>query len=181
VKEAKEVKEAWAAGLYEGEGYATVLRGKNKDGTIRRRVRLQFGISISDPDVLEKFAKIVGVGNLSGPRIKPNRKPIWTWRAHGWEAAKRLFQMFAPHLGKRRMGRFKEVLSLESINPPKIKGLGRPKGFAAHNRKASPEQVRDARKRLAEGESQSALGREMGITQAQVWKMKEGVTYRDVT
>jgi DNA invertase Pin-like site-specific DNA recombinase len=59
---------------------------------------------------------------------------------------------------------------MESKQPEKLSPGG-------HNRKLSMDQASEIKRRLREGESQTLLGKEFGITQAQVWRIKEGSTY----
>ena len=60
---------AWAAGLFEGEGTITRCDG-----------RLHLRMQLTDLEVLERFAEIVGTGKIYGPYTRPfkdgfNRKP----------------------------------------------------------------------------------------------------------
>lgn len=155
---------SWAAGLFEGEGYICLL-GKRR--------KIQIGLSSTDEDVVRQFHFVVECGNVTGPTLRDNRKPCWHWRAHGERAAKSLYSSFETYLGVRRKSRFIEVLDIQKNLPPKVPTGGR-------NRKLSDDNVRNIRKRLLIGEQQTALGREFGITQAQVWKIKEGRTYAHV-
>lgn len=47
-------------------------------------------------------------------------------------------------------------------------------------RRLTPEQAQEIRRRHAAGESQSALGRRYGISQAAIWLIIERVSYREV-
>ena len=47
-------------------------------------------------------------------------------------------------------------------------------------RRLTPEQAQEIRRRHAAGESQSALGRRYGISQAAIWQIIERVSYREV-
>lgn len=62
---------AWAAGLFEGEGWITD-RDKNS---------VQIGLGMTDRDVVERFAFIAGYGNI---RVKIDnrngeRKTMYVW------------------------------------------------------------------------------------------------------
>lgn len=101
---------AWAAGLFEGEGWIGTRKGANE--TAPRQLKLQ--IESMDEDALHRFCAIVGCGGVSGPfsrRDRPERKPIWRWQAACAPAARAL-DLMLPHLGQRRTARAEEVLSL---------------------------------------------------------------------
>jgi hypothetical protein len=93
---------AWAAGLFEGEGSITHVRG-----------RTQLRIQMADPEVLERFLEIVGVGKIYGPYTKPardgyKRKPRWIWICDG-PFVPVIFRTLAPWLSTRRRGRGREI------------------------------------------------------------------------
>lgn len=50
-----------------------------------------------------------------------------------------------------------------------------------HHRRLTPEQVRAARARWGDGESQSSIAREFGVTQAVIWNVVHLKTYKDVS
>src|SRR3990167_5406713 len=52
---------AWAAGLFEGEGCISVHRSKG------RRPQPKLNIAMTDLEPMERFAKALGVGNVTGP------------------------------------------------------------------------------------------------------------------
>ena len=65
---------AWAAGFFDGEGWAN-----------RTQRGVQSRINQADPDgvpeVLLKFQRIVGVGRIDGPLLKEGKKPLYYWEA----------------------------------------------------------------------------------------------------
>lgn len=98
--------DAWAAGLFEGEGYVSVQR------TARGRPKVRVAINMTDRDVLERFARIMG-GHVLGPYDRGGRKPMFTWQRGGFDVLRDAFARFEPYLGERRTARFREVLALE--------------------------------------------------------------------
>lgn len=95
----RDVEIAWAAGLFEGEGSFR----KAKTSVVAT-------VTSTDFDVLEKFAEIVGVGRLWGPRQREaHLKPIWDWIASGDDAIA-VVEAFAPHLGRRRTEQVRAVM-----------------------------------------------------------------------
>jgi hypothetical protein len=65
---------AWAAGFFDGEGWA------NRSGRgVQSRIN-QAGVN-GVPEVLTKFQRIVGVGRIQGPVIIEGRQPLYHWIA----------------------------------------------------------------------------------------------------
>lgn len=104
-----EIQIAWAAGIIEGEGCISLLRS---EGARRNYVSLQ--VNMTDEDVVEKLYNIFKVGTFA-PWHPPShkntgRKPQFRWRVSGRPAEEVLWRI-APHLGKRRLAKFAEVLA----------------------------------------------------------------------
>jgi hypothetical protein len=91
---------AWAAGLFEGEGYVS------SSGALRCT------INMTDPEPLLRFHEAVGVGTVRGPYAQrnPNWRPYYTWRCSGWDATMRLYELFEPYLSQRLRRRFVDPL-----------------------------------------------------------------------
>lgn len=116
---------AWAAGLFEGEGCITFgVSSRNDTLTSGASVRYENGqvrlvLAMTDQDIVEDFARIVGVGSVN--RIHPpskralNNKPQWRWQTSG-EHAEALFWKLAPYLGPRRQEQFFEAKNKLSIH-----------------------------------------------------------------
>jgi hypothetical protein len=168
-EESSETWLAWAAGLYEGEGSCSVIYNTHK----KRRFHPQLNLGSTDRDVVYKFHSVVGFGNVTGPYYPKNRKLIWRWRGHGWEAVRFFLEHLGPYLGERRKARLHEILVMEQNLPEKLPTLG--------PRKLTVDQVCEIRSRLKVGEPQTLLGREFGVTQSTIWRIKEGLSYKDGT
>jgi hypothetical protein len=83
----------WAVGIFEGEGtFAT--RGLRAGGAMRLRM--------TDRDVVERFAQIVGCGTVYGPYAQQGRKPIWMWACQRKDELEPLVVRMLPWLGIRR-------------------------------------------------------------------------------
>lgn len=109
----------WAAGYFEGEGCITLnWQPTRKDGSKRAYLLLSLGQHKRDRDVLENFAQVVGVGNISGPF--PGGMLQWTVNG------KRALQFLSDHpefvsrLGARRQARIQECLNQISNQPPPL-------------------------------------------------------------
>ncbi len=92
---------AWMAGLFEGEGCFTM----------RRNHTLRMEIAMTDRDVVERFAKLAGVGNVNSlDKRVHQRKEQWRWSISG-EKAIALALELRPWLGTRRGARVDEILA----------------------------------------------------------------------
>lgn len=96
---------AWAAGLFEGEGWIT--ERLRKDG-----IKIPtLGLRSTDEDVLRTFHRILGMrGTINGPLAgRPaNWKPIWQWLVQH-KAAREVAPVLFPRLHARRQKRMIEV------------------------------------------------------------------------
>ena len=101
---------AWAAGLFEGEGCWNAYG--HEGGTVRMQVRL----GMTDRDVVERFAAIVGVGNVSVHDTPAHRakgwKPLYTWCVYEAEKVREVIALLLPYMGERRRAKAEEVLRL---------------------------------------------------------------------
>jgi hypothetical protein len=99
---------AWAAGLFEGEGYITMFRMK---AHVLHSIRL--GIQMTDRDVLEKFCEIVECGKVGGPHrySRPHHKPTYVWGIGNRTDVERILLAFLPWLGERRSAKAREMLA----------------------------------------------------------------------
>ena len=87
---------AWAAGLFDGEGSITHT---DRD--------LQLLLKNTDLELVTRFDRIVARGHVYGPyryigRDGFNRKPFWSWVAHG-DAAHDVVDLLARWLSRRRL------------------------------------------------------------------------------
>lgn len=115
---------AWAAGVFEGEGYI----GNQTSYGVYFLTRLK--VTMTDEDVVRRFASVVGVGTVRGPRwIKkggvadPRCKPYWYWELTGNERCAEVLTVFLPWLGARRSAKALEVIergqNARKWHPPK--------------------------------------------------------------
>lgn len=96
-----EVETAWAAGLFEGEGSATLRRS----GTSAVLM-----LSMTDQDVVVRFAEWAGVGSVTERRRgQPHHKDQWTWQVGGWADVVDVIDRLLPFMGQRRSERLTEV------------------------------------------------------------------------
>lgn len=101
---------AWAAGIFEGEGCFS--------GQFDSRRSIYYpraSVSMTDFDVVDRFARIVGFGALStkpGRTRKTATRPYKPQRHWFSSDVKRLYRLIGPWLGRRRTARVREVLAL---------------------------------------------------------------------
>lgn len=104
---ATDVEIAWAAGLFEGEGCISASVRK-EDEWVRF---VAVSLTMVDEDVVLKFARIVGYGSvIKYPGAQEGRKERYVWQTNKASEVRRIFMMFAPHLGQRRLMRGIELL-----------------------------------------------------------------------
>src|SRR5579872_2209021 len=92
----------WAAGLFEGEGSWYL----DRDGYTLRAC-----LTMTDKDVVEKFAALIGRGSFGSRARYANRKQEWGWRLRGSDVVIEMAQAFWPYLGERRRARFDEIMA----------------------------------------------------------------------
>ena len=86
----------WAAGLFEGEGCFTFKR--NKNGRTYPRLYLK----MTDQDIVEKFAEVVGYGNVNYVPTKKQWKDAFAWEISKATEVRRITAAMLPYLGLRR-------------------------------------------------------------------------------
>lgn len=71
---------AWAAGFFDGDGWAALSRRRGRrTGQPQARIN-QSGLD-GVPEVLVRFRDAVGVGRIGGPKIEDRREPLYWWVA----------------------------------------------------------------------------------------------------
>ena len=91
---------AWAAGLFEGEGYIT-RNGKYP----------KIGLTMTDKDVVNKFVALFGLGNVRTRERHPC-KTQYEWQIVG-KQCKVILEQLLPYLGERRA--YKALNALDDI------------------------------------------------------------------
>lgn len=99
---------AWAAGLFEGEGSWGVY-AHHERGNPRAACRAQLGMT--DRDVVERFHRIVGFGNVTTRQPnRSNRQRLYIWASGEAAAVRSLVELFRPWLGSRRLASGEKLL-----------------------------------------------------------------------
>lgn len=98
---------AWAAGLFEGEGYISSRQNRYKQTPM-------MGLQMTDKDVVERFAATIGVGRIKGPYAQKGigTKPTWRWTTWANDDVETVLNRLWLGLGIRRRARAVEVMTL---------------------------------------------------------------------
>lgn len=110
------MSQQWAAGLFEGEGCITIGRSGG-----RKYLSLSVSMHPRDRDVLDRFARTLGVGNVTGPHA--NGMCRWCISGAKAEEMLRRCYKFTANLGERRNARLDACLNEVRSQPPALTGL----------------------------------------------------------
>lgn len=129
----------WFAGLFEGEGYTGVQRG---------RVRLSLGST--DRDVLEKLQTNLGGHIYATRKRKEHWKDFWKWELTVDSEARCVLERIMPYMGERRTRQIAAALSQQRSR--RVVGIHCPQGHLYSGRNNRGAQIchecgRDARRR----------------------------------
>lgn len=98
----------WAAGLFEGEGWASLDEHSRSYGRGHYAYTVA-GLTTTDEDVAREFARIMG-GKVFGPYENKNGiKQVWTWKVRN-APAKAALQRLLPYMGERRTKQIKAAI-----------------------------------------------------------------------
>ena len=109
----RETDRAWAAGFFDGEGCFHASRRYRKGNNYYSNIKA--AISQTDPEVLEKFQRIVGVGSIRGPIDRgrsENHKPTWVWQVQSFNGVGHVFQVLQPYLGSVKIAQGRRAFQL---------------------------------------------------------------------
>lgn len=107
---------AYAAGLFEGEGWISRQDTyRKKGGELAQRTTPLYSIAINmtDREPLELFQQVFG-GKIYGPYThdkRPNRKPIYRYHLAGKDQVQSAAKEMYPWLSPRRRGQIDSALS----------------------------------------------------------------------
>lgn len=90
---------AWAAGFFDGEGWAAAVRQSGRTNHQPRAQVNQAGAGRA-PEALERFrAALGGLGRIGGPYAVPGRKDLYHWVISSRADVELLHHLLAPWLG----------------------------------------------------------------------------------
>lgn len=151
---------AWAAGVFDGEGWATSARRNN--ATKAMTATLVLGVGQKHREMLERLAAATGLGSITGP-TKPG---MWAWRVHGFAKVQAVFAMLWPWLGSVKRDQIGCVLAEARANRTEKR------------RWLTDPQAREAHRRIANGETQASVARHFGCPKSTIWRLANGRNYR---
>jgi hypothetical protein len=108
---------AWAAGFFDGDGWAALVR----DGRRRkRRPMAQINqASLSDvPEVLLRFRHAVGVGRIAGPKKENGRQDLYWWVASSRPDVACVGELIGPWLSREKRAQFRAAAGLMVDDSP---------------------------------------------------------------
>jgi hypothetical protein len=154
---------AWAAGFFDGEGWASSARYSRRHGGMTASPVI--GVGQAEPELLERFLSIVGVGTVRGPTARG----MFAFKAHGQEKVERLAALLWPWLGSRKREQITRVL--EDARQYR----------RCHPRRAfSDQQVLDILEQLDRGDTQASIARKLGCPKQRINGIARGRYYRTV-
>ena len=107
---------AWAAGFFDGDGWAALSKRKG-----RRTGQPQAQINQSSveglPEVLVRFRDAVGVGRIAGQKIEDGREPLYWWVASSRSDVERTGRLILPWLSGQKRSQFNAAVGLLSGHP----------------------------------------------------------------
>lgn len=100
---------AWAAGFWDGEGWANLVRFGRGD---ERRPMAQVNQASSSgiPEVLGRFARAVACGEVRGPDIQQGREPLYRWIVSSAPEVARLADLLCPWLCGIKAAQFRRIV-----------------------------------------------------------------------
>ncbi len=106
---------AWAAGFFDGEGWAGLARHGRGD-SLRPHARInQAGDTV--PQVLARFRDAVGgVGAMGGPSQTVGRRPLFWWQVSSAGDVGIVYELLRPWLGSVKLGQL--ACAVRLATPP---------------------------------------------------------------
>lgn len=96
---------AWAAGFFDGDGWAALSRRKRRrTGQPMAQIN-QSGLD-GVPEVLLRFQRAVGVGRIGGPKIDEGREPLYWWVASSRADVTRTGELIGRWLSDQKRAQF---------------------------------------------------------------------------
>ncbi len=89
---------AWAAGFFDGEGWAA----KNKTRGVQGRVN-QADVNGVPAVLLRLRSALGGIGAIGGPTIKAGRRPLYSWTVSNRADVELLLDLLKPWLGSVKL------------------------------------------------------------------------------
>ena len=108
---------AWAAGFFDGDGWASLSRQRGRR-TGQPQARINQSSVTGVPEVLVRFRDAVGVGRIGGPRIEERRQPLYWWVASSRGDVTTTGQLIGPWLSAQKRNQFANATGLRIETEP---------------------------------------------------------------
>lgn len=102
---------AWAAGFFDGDGWAALARQKGRRSR-QPQARINQGSLTGVPEVLLRFRDAVGVGRVAGPNIEEGRQPLYWWVASSRGDVTRTGELIGRWLSGQKRAQFRSTVGL---------------------------------------------------------------------
>jgi hypothetical protein len=108
---------AWAAGFFDGDGWAALVRYGRR---AKRRPMAQINQAGPDgvPAVLTRFRRAVGVGRVAGPKVEVGRRDLYWWVASSRGDVVRAGSLIGPWLSAEKRRQFSSAVGLAFAHKP---------------------------------------------------------------
>lgn len=100
---------AWAAGFFDGEGWAGLSQPEGRR-TGQPRARINQADTQGIPAVLRRFHRAVGLGRVGGPYEKDGRLDLYRWEVSSRVDVETLHHLLLPWLGTVKLAEFATTL-----------------------------------------------------------------------
>jgi len=107
---------AWAAGFFDGDGWAASVRERRRR-TGQPMAQINQGSLTGVPEVLVRFRDAVGVGRVAGPKIEEGREPLYRWVASSRGDVTRVGSAIGPWLSDQKRDQFAAAVGLTFRTP----------------------------------------------------------------
>jgi len=152
----------WLAGLLEGEGSFRFSK---------RSARVE--VSMTDKDVIERAANIMGTYCRDRGYMTRSRKPVYR-ALIGGEVAVQLMRSLLPLMGLRRRQQIISTLNGSSAR------RGQPKGEKNNRAKLKRGDVIEIRRQREAGQSTGVLAKRFGVTMSAISSITLGKTWKHI-
>lgn len=137
---------AWAAGLYDGEGSLYLLDHRSHDGYKIAEMAITQASDSGVPEVLERFARVVGTGHIYGPyRQSSSTLAVYRWKSVVHSRIDETTQALWPWLGPTKRAQASAALSVIRSQPQLPRGRpewGHHKTHCVHGHEYSNARLR---------------------------------------
>ena len=114
----------WAAGLFDGEGSAYLLRHRTHEGYKVAETRVTQSSSAGRPEVLTRYWTVVQRGGIYGPYkpARPGDLPVYRWCAASLRDVVDSLRVVLPHLSPVKTDQVSRVLAVLMKQPALPRG-----------------------------------------------------------